>query len=578
MPQEDKTKDELVEEIMSLQKRIAEFEELDSECKHVEEDTLVSKMHLSYLTKYANDLIILLDENFRFLEINERVIDSYGYSQKELIGMHATQLRAPEARDSFEKQVKPVREMGKALFETLHQRKEGTKFPVEISLRAIDVNKKRFYQAIIRDITERKKVEESLRKSEKEYRFLFESLPISIGITTLDGKGIASNRGCEELTGYTKEEFSTFKDTSEMYVDRAQRNQLMVLLQKEGKVRDFEVELKRKDGTIYCALMNLDFIELSGELAIMTSVRDITERKKMEEALRTSEELYREFFHTSLDCIFITTEKGEWINCNDAALEMFGYNSREELFKITVNSLYESQEERTKLLDLIEKQGSVKEYPVRLKGKNGPVMDALITSGLRQNMDGSKEYFGTIRDITESKKIEQTLRLSEERYRMLADNSSDVIYIQDITGRFTYMSPSVTRQRGYTPEEAAQLTLAQTLTPDSLKVAVGFFSDAVAKIKVGKVPESVHFEVELYCKDGSTVWCEVRSSAMYNSLGEFVGFMGVSRNISERKKMEEEMKKQLHELEVFYKASLGREERILELKKEIERLKNELGK
>ncbi|MDD5129440.1 MAG: PAS domain S-box protein [Candidatus Omnitrophica bacterium] len=146
-----------------------------TERKIAEERVRDYAVRLSYLTKYANDFIILLDENFCFLEVNERVSDFYGYTQEELIGMHAPQLRAQQVREDFSRQVKPAQIEGKALYETVHQRKDGQTFPVEISLRAIDIEGKRFYQAIIRDITERKKVEEENAKYTRELEIFYKA-------------------------------------------------------------------------------------------------------------------------------------------------------------------------------------------------------------------------------------------------------------------------------------------------------------------------------------------------------------------------------------------------------------------
>ena len=133
---------------------------------------------------------------------------------------------------------------------------------------------------------ERTLAEQALVKSEKKYRLFFDNIIISITIATQDGKALMANHGFEKLSGYSIEEFIAFKDISEMYVERAQHKQLMALLRKDGKVRNFEVALKRKDGTVYQALMNLDFIELAGEQVVLTSMLDITERKKTEQALR----------------------------------------------------------------------------------------------------------------------------------------------------------------------------------------------------------------------------------------------------------------------------------------------------
>ena len=145
-----------------------------TERKKAEEKAKLSATLIHYLSKYANDFIILLDENFCFLEVNERVVDFYGYTREELIGMHASQLRAPETNEEFIKQMKVVQVSDKALYDTMHQRKDGTKFPVEISLHAIENEGRKFYQAIIRDITERKRTELELRRANRALQTISE--------------------------------------------------------------------------------------------------------------------------------------------------------------------------------------------------------------------------------------------------------------------------------------------------------------------------------------------------------------------------------------------------------------------
>ena len=138
--------------------------------KKAEDEARLSATLTHYLSKYANDFIILLDENFRFLEVNERTVDFYGYTREEMIGMHATQLRVSETKNAFTKQIDLAQTSGKALYETLHQRKDGTIFPVEINLRAIEIEGRKFYQAVIRDITERKQAEEQVSRLNQDLR------------------------------------------------------------------------------------------------------------------------------------------------------------------------------------------------------------------------------------------------------------------------------------------------------------------------------------------------------------------------------------------------------------------------
>ncbi len=145
--------------------------------------------------------------------------------------------------------------------------------------------------------------------------------------------------------------------------------------------------------------------EAEGRLVFL---QDVTEQREVEQALRESEEKYREFFTTSRDSVFITSVSGEWIDFNDTAMEMFGYDNREEFGQRPVQDLYDLVEERTTFTTLIAKEGYVREYPVRLKRKDGSVIDTLITAVPLRNPDGSpKAFVGTIRDVTDRKRAEE---------------------------------------------------------------------------------------------------------------------------------------------------------------------------
>jgi len=126
--------------------------------------------HYEYLTKYANDIIILYDQELRLVEANERAVETYGYMREELLQLDALRLRPPETRPSLEATKKEVEEKKSLFFETIHQRKDGTTFPVEISTRLIEVGGKTFHQSIIRDITERKQAEKEREKLIYELR------------------------------------------------------------------------------------------------------------------------------------------------------------------------------------------------------------------------------------------------------------------------------------------------------------------------------------------------------------------------------------------------------------------------
>ncbi|MDD5585071.1 MAG: PAS domain S-box protein, partial [Candidatus Omnitrophica bacterium] len=268
-----------------------------TERKKAEEEARLSATRISYLSKYANDFIILLDENFRFIEVNERVVDFYGYTSEELKGMYAPQFRTPAAKKDFLNQIKVAQVSGKALYETMHQRKDGTKFPVEISLRAIDNEGKRFYQAVIRDITERKKAQDALKKSEEEYRLLFEDNPHPMWVYDLKTlKFIAVNDAAVSHYGYSRAEF-----LSMTVKDIRPKEDIPRLLSNIKKVKasgGFDNagnwRHRKKDGTIIDVEIVSHVITFAGRAAELVLASDITERKKVE---KLKESLIRDISH-----------------------------------------------------------------------------------------------------------------------------------------------------------------------------------------------------------------------------------------------------------------------------------------
>ncbi|GFO56473.1 hypothetical protein GMSM_34800 [Geomonas sp. Red276] len=137
---------------------------------------------------------------------------------------------------------------------------------------------------------------------------------------------------------------------------------------------------------------------------------------------------------------------------------------------------------------------------------------------------------------------ESALRDSEEEFRLLAENANDLIWTMDLDGKFTYVSPSVERQLGYSREEVLGFTFDQLLSPASLPSVRPRLNDAIAEITAGERITGTRLEIEKTRKDGSTAWFDVTFTAIYNDAGIFLGFMGVSRNISARKRTEEALR------------------------------------
>lgn len=141
-------------------------------------------------------------------------------------------------------------------------------------------------------------------------------------------------------------------------------------------------------------------------------------------------------------------------------------------------------------------------------------------------------------EIQERKRIEEMVREREERYRLLADNATDVIWTMDLSGKFTYISPSVKRLRGYTVEEALNLSIERWLTPASAAIIMKKLQKVRDIVAAGEQVGSQRIEFEVQCKDGSLVWVEATCNGIYNSEGQLLGIQGVDRDITDERQLE----------------------------------------
>jgi PAS domain S-box-containing protein len=171
---------------------------------------------------------------------------------------------------------------------------------------------------------------------------------------------------------------------------------------------------------------------------------------------------------------------------------------------------------------------------------NGDIRDVEVYSGPIQ-LQGRQLLYSIVHDITERKKMEEALLESEEKYKFLAENMVDIVWILDRDFRTTYVSPSIKKALGFTPEERKRQTLEEMITLESLQsVQMKFLEELQRDEEGGFDPDRpVTIEVEYYRKDGSTVWMENSVKAIRDFAGEIVGMHGVSRDITERKQAEE---------------------------------------
>lgn len=235
--------------------------------------------HFSYLNRYTNDIILLEEVSGRIVEANERAEQAYLYDHKELLGLNIRDLLEPDALPEFDASWKDPEGV---LYETLHRRKDGSVFPVEVSARVIAVDGEKFRQAIIRDITERRNHEERLRRAGAYNRRLIEAAVDPLVTIRPDGTIADVNTATEKVTGYPREEL-VGTDFCDYFSEPDKARAGYQLAFHVGQIQDYELEIRHHDGhltpVIYSASVYRD---KAGEVVgVFAAARDITEQKRI---------------------------------------------------------------------------------------------------------------------------------------------------------------------------------------------------------------------------------------------------------------------------------------------------------
>ncbi|MBI5586107.1 MAG: PAS domain S-box protein [Deltaproteobacteria bacterium] len=286
------------------------------------------------------------------------------------------------------------------------------------------------------------------------------------------------------------------------------------------------------------------------------SFRDITNRKRMEEALRKSENEYRNVVDNLKSVVFQTNAEGHWTFLNPAWEEVTGFAVADSLGRVFLDYVHPEDRERNLELfkPLIERRKDCCRHEIRYLHRDGGFR--WIEVYARLTLDEQNQVVGTtgtLTDITAHQQAEEALRESEARYRLLAENASDVIWTVDLGMQLTYISPSVTRLLGYTVEEAKSRTMPEAFTPASLEAIQQKFREVMARETAGQsdLNQSLILEIEMNHKDGTVVQAEGNFNLLRDARGKPTGIIAIVRNIADRKQAEEALRASLLEKEVL---------------------------
>jgi PAS domain S-box-containing protein len=499
--------------------------------------------HFDHIIKYANDIIMLTNMDGKIVEVNDQACRTYGYTRDEMFQLNIRDIRTLESISQSEMQMKQVEKQNGMVFESEHRRKNGTVFPVEDSSRFIKIEGVRFYQSIIRDITERKRIEQAMQENEERFRRIFEEGPFGTVITGLDFHFTKANTAFCRMMGYSEHEITslTFRDITHPEDISNSAEAMRKLFNGEIPVYRTEKRYVRKDTKIVWGSLTVTLVrnENGQFLYYLAMVEDITERKLAEESLLQSEERYRRLFELSPDTIFIQSE-GNITFINSAGIRLFGATSAEELIGRQVVDLIhpdyrEIVAERIKhLKELQSPAPMIEEKYLRLDGSSVDV-EVSASSFLYKGKSAAQVV---VRDITERKRAEESLQESEERFRRLVGSVTDYIYSVKLeSGRLvsTTHAPACVSVTGYTAEEyTADPDLWYRMIYEEDKQIV---TNLTEKILSGF--DVLPLEHRIVHKNGSLRWVKNTPVLKRNAKGVPIAYDGLIEDITMQKQADE---------------------------------------
>jgi PAS domain S-box-containing protein len=276
----------------------------------------------------------------------------------------------------------------------------------------------------------------------------------------------------------------------------------------------------------------------TGKNKMTVFFRDVTESKKAEIALKESEIRYRTIFENSEEGIYQSTAEGRYIQVNPALASMLGFDSPESVInEVTdISTFYVNPEDRKKLKKYVEKEAVIKDYPVKIFLKNGQKAWASITEKAIRDENGKILYFeGIARDITRKKKIEDNLKLSEEKYRTMVETSNEGIWSLDKDFKTTFVNHKLAQMLGYEISDIMGKSILDFMFEEDL-------NEQKKRIELRKKGISQHYTCKFLRQNGDTLWTLVSATPLKDKNGEFKGSFAMFTSLNEIKNIIDEIK------------------------------------
>ncbi len=541
MKDEARTKKDLVAELAALRRRASGLEERgDTKAPSRQEN----ERDFQDLVDRVSDGVFRLDRNGYYTFVNSAIVDRSGLAPDTFYALRFLDVVEPEDRGRIGKKFEEALQ-GKTVtpYELSYKAGNGRVITVEINMSAIYEGERIVgVQGISRDLTERKLVEKTIRKDEERFRKMVQNSMDALSLFSPEGTFLYISEAVDRILGYRPEEMIGQGWEQFVHPDDIpmMATKLAHLLEETGNIETAEMRAHHRDGS-------WRWIDIVGNNrvgdpeigAIILNFRDVTDKKRAEEAIAESEKRFAELFENMSSCVAVyeVVEDGEdfVFRAFNKSAEKADQIERDDVIGQTVREVFPGIDDMG-LFDVFRrvwKTGTAERYPAKLY-KDGRI------EGWRENYVyklPSGEIVAIYDDLTEQKRAEMAVKESEERFRSLFDHSLECIYSHDLKGTFLDANQNTLDLLGYDREEISSMDFSSLLPPEQLPQAL----QQLEEIVEGGLQKEI-MEYKIRRKDGRYLDFEIRSSLVYHD-GTPYAIMGVARDITERKLSVERLRK-----------------------------------
>lgn len=502
-----------------------------TESKNLEKQLIESEEKYKTFSNLSNEIVVIHDKGI-VKEINNAIYKTLGYKPKELIGKSIIKLATKESAELVKKN---IANNYKKIYEVEGYHKNGEKKYFEVVGKNINWKGEKLRAATLLDITDRKTFELHLKESEGKYRNIFTKNLAGVYITE-NGKIIECNNSFAKIFGYKSRVQLIGKSALDLYYSKSDRAKYIKELNKKGSLTNYRIRHKKADGSELWILTNVSKKEnrIEGTLISITDEvkqeelskeklraqlaeennkklqKEIGEKEKAEGQLIENQKYTNSIIDNSLDVICASDMNGNIIEFNKAGLSIFGYDNN-EIKKKKAQTLYANKKDFIRVSKQLKANGTFIGEVNNIR-KNGEIFTSFLSASLLYDQQGNEiGSMGISRDITELKEAENQLIESEEKYRDLFENATDLIKSVDIKGNIVYVNNAWKNKLGYTDEEIENKNIFEFIHPDCQGKCEQIFSNII-KNKPNKTKKVSY---ELKTKKGNKIIVEGNVSLRY---------------------------------------------------------------